>query len=172
MGRRLEGAGIAYMVTGSVALAVYSRPRMTRDVDIVVAVEPRDASRLAALFDDEFLLDPDDLRHALERRGLCCVIHNALLVKIDLIVRKDSPYRRTEFDRRRRLQVDGEEMWVVAPEDLILSKLDWARESRSDFQLRDVRLLLDSVEALDREYMRTWSRELGVDELLREVRTP
>jgi len=29
---RLEGVGIAYMLTGSVALSYYAEPRMTRDV--------------------------------------------------------------------------------------------------------------------------------------------
>ena len=29
---RLEGAGIAYMLTGSIALSYYAQPRMTRDI--------------------------------------------------------------------------------------------------------------------------------------------
>ena len=36
----------------------------------------------------------------------------------------------------------GIELWIVSPEDLILSKLDWARDTRSELQLRDVRHLL------------------------------
>ncbi len=34
---RLEDAGIDYMLTGSVAMSVYVEPRMTRDIDVVVA---------------------------------------------------------------------------------------------------------------------------------------
>ena len=34
---RLESARIAYMLTGSLAMSFYARPRMTRDVDLVVA---------------------------------------------------------------------------------------------------------------------------------------
>ena len=33
---RLESAGIAYMVTGSIAMNYYAVPRMTRDIDLVV----------------------------------------------------------------------------------------------------------------------------------------
>ena len=42
---RLHAAGIPYMVTGSLALAVWAVPRMTRDIDVVVEVE---AGRRAA----------------------------------------------------------------------------------------------------------------------------
>ena len=36
---KLEGGGIGYMLTGSLAMSYYARPRMTRDIDIVVALE-------------------------------------------------------------------------------------------------------------------------------------
>jgi hypothetical protein len=36
---RFEGAGIAYMLTGSLAMSYYARPRMTRDIDLVVALD-------------------------------------------------------------------------------------------------------------------------------------
>ena len=36
---RLESAGIDYMLTGSMALNCYATPRMTRDVDFVVALQ-------------------------------------------------------------------------------------------------------------------------------------
>jgi hypothetical protein len=60
--RRLESAGIAYRVTGSVALSVYAQPRMTRDVDVVVDLRPIDAERLVELFGDEFECDVDRAR--------------------------------------------------------------------------------------------------------------
>ena len=37
----------------AVAAVVYGEPRFTRDVDIVVALEPGDATRLAAAFGAE-----------------------------------------------------------------------------------------------------------------------
>jgi hypothetical protein len=38
--RRLNGLGVPYMVTGSVAGIVYGEPRVTHDVDLVVALSP------------------------------------------------------------------------------------------------------------------------------------
>ena len=79
-------------------------------------------------------------------------------------------FRREEISRRRRLAADGFEVWVVAPEDLILSKLVWAKPSRSDFQLRDVRNLIRSVTDLEWPYLERWAADLEVTDLLAEVR--
>lgn len=40
---RLDRAGVRYMLTGSIALSYYAEPRMTRDIDLVVELEARDA---------------------------------------------------------------------------------------------------------------------------------
>jgi hypothetical protein len=47
--RRLESAGIPYMVTGSMAATDSTVLRMTRDIDIVVEVSARDAVGMIAL---------------------------------------------------------------------------------------------------------------------------
>jgi Nucleotidyl transferase AbiEii toxin, Type IV TA system len=167
---RLQSAGIAYMVTGSVALSVYAQPRMTRDVDVVVELRPADAERLAELFGGEFDCDVDRMRAAIERQGMFNLIHTMAVVKIDIIVRKDSAYREEEFRRRRLAAIDNVNMWVVSPEDLLLSKLDWARSSRSEVQLRDVRHLIAGQPTLDWAYVETWAVALGVGALLDEVR--
>jgi len=51
---------------------------------------------------------------------------------------KREDYRLHEFTRRIRLKAADFEIWVVSKEDLILSKLHWARESHSERQLADV----------------------------------
>lgn len=46
----LNDLGIPYMVTGAVAAVIYGEPRFTRDLDVVVTLDPADADRLAAAF--------------------------------------------------------------------------------------------------------------------------
>ena len=168
--RRLDAAAIPYMVTGSIAGGHYGHPRMTRDIDVVVEVEPADASRLAAALGEEFGADPAAIRSAIARRGLFNVIHREAIVKVDFVVRKDTAYRLEEFGRRRRVEIDGHPVWMVAPEDLVLSKLIWAQDSRSELQFRDIRSVLTfQRSSLDHEYLNHWARELSVDDLLREV---
>jgi hypothetical protein len=64
----------------------------------------------------------------------------------------------------------GSHMSVVSPEDSILSKLEWAKATRSDRQLRDAQGIVRVQGArLDLEYLHRWARELGVDQPLRKL---
>lgn len=169
MSRRLADAGIPYMVTGSTAANFYAVPRMTRDIDIVVELSERDVGRVVEIFQEDFYMEREPVLEAIRGRGAFNIIHTAHVIKVDFVVRKDSDYRREEFSRRRRVAVEGHDLFMVAPEDLIISKLDWARETRSEVQLADVRNLLACVEGLDRDYLAHWTNRLGLDSLYREV---
>jgi hypothetical protein len=92
------------------------------------------------------------------------VLHLAKVVKLDFIVRKDTAYRQREFGRRRRVALPGFEAWIVSREDLILSKLAWAKESGSELQMRDVGALLAAD--VDEAYLRDCAAELSVSALL------
>ena len=76
-------------------------------------------------------------------------------------------YRQVEFARRREINFSGVKTWIATREDLILSKLVWAKDSGSELQQRDVRSLMD--DSVDRGYVGQWAKRLGVDALLRKV---
>ena len=88
-------------------------------------------------------------------------------IKVDLIVRKDSEYRRVEFARRQPVNLAGVATWITAREDLILSKLVWGRDADSELQKRDVRTLLDDT--VDWQYLKEWAPKLGVAEILDNI---
>lgn len=161
---RLERAAIPYMLTGSIALSYYAQPRMTRDIDLVVELTGRDSRSIAALFAAGYYVSEADIGAAIATGGMFNVLHLDKLVKVDLIARKDTPYRRHEFGRRQRVRMPGFEAWIVSREDLILSKLAWARDSGSEMQMRDVQALLAG--GADRTYLERWAAELSVTELL------
>ena len=166
---RLDAAEIPYMVTGSMALNYYAVPRMTRDIDLVLELSVADVDRVSDLFQTDFYLDRQAVREAIERQGTFNLVHTAFAVKVDCVVRKDTEYRRTEFARRREVSVEGHRFSIVAPEDLVVSKLDWARDTRSEVQLADVRNLLRTVPDVDRVYLERWVARLGLDTLYRDV---
>ncbi len=170
MAERLERAGIAYMISGSIALSYYAEPRLTRAIDLVVELRSDDAERLTDLFAADFYIDTESVRDAITRPGIFHVIHYESVMKVDFIVRKDTPYRQEEFLRRCAIDVEGMMLWFVTAEDLVLSKLVWAAESRSEMQLQDVRNLMTAVATLDWTYIEHWAAELTVTALLREVR--
>lgn len=166
----LDGAGIPYMVTGSMAANFYAVPRMTRDIDLVIELSEREVDRVIRLFQHEYYIDRDMVLRAVRDHTMFNMIHNTLVVKVDCVVRKETEYRREEFARRRAVSIAGRQVFIVSPEDLILSKLDWAKESRSQIQLDDVRNLLQSVDGLDTEYLTRWVDRLGLTRLYQEVR--
>jgi hypothetical protein len=167
---RLDRAHIPYMLSGSVALSVYAQPRMTRDVDFVLDIEEAQVDKFVDLFEGDCYVDRESVLEAVRARGMFNIIHEAWIIKADFVVRKDQPYRKTEFERRRTVSVGGKDFSVVTAEDLLLSKLHWAKTSRSDFQLGDVKNLILSESNLDWPYIRRWAETLGVVDLLNEVR--
>lgn len=167
--QRLSEAHIPYMLTGSMALNFYAVPRMTRDIDLVVEVREEDADRLVNLFQDQFYVDRDMIRLAVRNQTMFNLIHTTHVIKVDMVVRKDTAYRREEFSRRRVVSIDNQAFHIVAPEDLILSKLEWAKDSHSEVQLEDARNLLANTPDLDRDYLRRWAGQLGMESLYREV---
>lgn len=163
---RLQSAGFDYMLTGSVAMNYYAQPRMTRDIDIVVSLTDADAIRIIETFEKDYYLSRDAVIDAIHEHKMFNLVHYVSVVKVDVIVRKESAYRRTEFDRRQQIQIGDLVTWIVSKEDLILSKLSWAQDSGSELQLRDVRNLLAT--GPDKDYLGEWSRKLGLDSLLQE----
>lgn len=163
----LDEAGLDYMLTGSMALAYYATPRMTRDIDIVIALKEHDIARLQVALGDEFYIDPDAARQAVRQERMFNLMHMDSAIKIDLVVRKSSDYRQLEFQRRRLVDFGGVPTWIVSCEDLILSKLDWARASGSELQHRDIHALLAG--AVDMHYLHHWATQLGMESALLDL---
>jgi hypothetical protein len=163
---RLERGGLAYMLTGSMAMNYYAQPRMTRDIDLVVALAAQDTDKVVRLFTPDYYVSRDAVSSAIARESLFNLIHQESIIKVDCIVRKSSPYRRAEFERRQRITIEDFSTWIASKEDLIISKLWWAKDSRSEQQLRDVKNLVAT--GCDRDYIARWTQELGLSDLWQE----
>lgn len=162
--KRLDSASFEYMLTGSMAMNYYAEPRMTRDIDIIVVLGTGDLSKISNLFKDAYYVSEDAIADALRNTTMFNLVHLESVVKIDIIVRKPDEYRRHEFSRRITVELAGLKAWIVSREDLILSKLYWAKDNHSEMQLRDVKNLLGAGPNV--EYLRQWAPRLGVEELL------
>jgi len=161
---RFEQAGIAYMLTGSMAMNYYAQPRMTRDIDVVIAIGPEDVGRVTALFRPDYYVSEENIRESVAHESTFNLIHHESVIKVDCIIRKGTEYRRAEFERRQKISILDFTTFVVSKEDLIISKLVWAKDSHSGVQLSDVRNLLAT--GYDATYLQHWTRELGLDNLL------
>lgn len=164
---RLDAAEIDYMLTGSVAMNCYAQPRMTRDIDLVVAFLLTDAERIQEILGQDYYVSEHAACEAVANLGSFNAIHQATLIKVDFMVRKQEDFRLHEFTRRILLKVVDFKVWVVSKEDLILSKLHWAQESLSERQLADVENLIAT--GCDTDYLRTWSAALNLTDMLTRV---
>ncbi|MBN1652621.1 MAG: hypothetical protein JXA30_02475 [Deltaproteobacteria bacterium] len=158
------------MVSGSVAMNIYAQPRMTRDIDLVIDMPLSKVDRFVSLFESDCYIDRDMIGDAIRTREMFNIIHNDWIIKADFIIKKTEAYRDVEFERRRSIVLDEIKLFVVAPEDLILSKLVWARESLSELQRRDVRNILQCANELDWAHLESWADKLSVRVLLEEAR--
>ena len=160
----LDQTGVPYMLTGSLAAAWYGAGRATLDIDLVVDLP---VDRIGALIDamagPGVYVSPDAAREALAHESMFNIVDTETGWKADLIIRKSRPFSRTEFARRRAVEFEGSRLWIAAPEDLIIAKLEWARLGGSARQIEDVRTLMRVTEpSLDLAYLLQWIAELGL----------
>jgi hypothetical protein len=165
--RRLNDAEIDYMLSGSVALTFYGRPRMTRDIDIVVMVPLSAVDRFVELFEQDFYIDRDMVTDAIRNQSMFNIIHLETVIKVDFIIRKNQEYRILEFNKRKKMKLEDQEISVVSLEDLIISKLYWAKDSFSEMQIKDIVRLLDLD--FDMDYVEEWCARLGLNSILGRV---
>jgi hypothetical protein len=161
--RRLESLGLAYMLTGSVAMLRFAQGRMTNDIDIVVQLSHGDRLRFVDAFADSYYIPEEKISGAIERSSMFNVLNNETLVKIDIALVKPTSFHRTAFENRERTDIWGIDLWSIRRDDLIVSKLFWAKNSRSERQMRDVVTVM--MNGFDAEYIRPWVRALGVEDL-------
>ncbi|MBU1149506.1 MAG: hypothetical protein KJ800_00975 [Proteobacteria bacterium] len=133
---------IPYMVTGAAASIVYGQPRMTHDIDLVVEMNLGDATRLAAAFPlDSFYCPPLETMIAeiqSKRPGRFNLIHHATGFKADLYLAGEDALHRWAMQRRRKITLEEESIWIAPVEYVILRKLEYYREGASEKHLRDI----------------------------------
>ena len=162
--------GIPFMVAGSMGSAHYGEPRSTNDIDIVIDPTEEQLQQFVSQVSERFYVSPPSAMDALKRRSMFNIIDTATGWKADLIIRKDRPFSITEFDRRTTATLLGVAVDLATPEDVVLSKLEWAARSESERQLRDARSVLETMaERIDFDYLKKWAGELGLQDLLDQI---
>ncbi len=166
----LERANLPYAITGSWASTAYGMPRTTHDLDVIVAIRVEHVAALVSAFPPPFYADAEWMSEAAALGEFFNIIDPILGLKIDFWPLKNDEYSRAQFDRRRQVDILGRAVWMLTPEDVILSKLLWYKMSASDLQMRDsVSVWKTQQEKLDLGYLRLWAARLSVADLLSKV---
>lgn len=167
---KAETLGVDYMVTGSFAMSAYGEIRHTRDINIVIELPLSLATKFAEMFaPDDYYISETSVRRAIERRSMFHIVDNRFGTKIDLIIHKETEFARESFARRRKAIVSRVAFWMSTKEDLIIAKLQWARDSKSELQIRDIANLTDAE--YDADYVDDWIARLKLEVIWSEVDT-
>lgn len=168
----LEREGIRYQIGGSVASSMYGVARSTVDVDMLAELLPQHIDAWVDGIEDAYYVSRKRVEDAVERQGSFNVIHLDTMIKIDVFVSATDPYDQ-ECLRRGKAETltdsPHRSVVVASPEDVVLHKLKWYRKGgeTSERQWLDVLGVLKvQADRLDRDYMRSWARRLGVEDLL------
>jgi hypothetical protein len=174
----LEKLGLAYAIGGSVAAMVYSEPRVTIDIDVMLDAQPSELKRLVDevnrwqiyISPFETILETN-IPHGLPFN----IMDGAIGTKADFYVAKRSGLDASAMLRRRRLIADkqtGSEAWFLSPEDVILYKLSYYRlggEVSQKHPIDIARMLAVIGAELDLAYIDHWASEIGVADLWRAL---
>lgn len=160
--RRLDELGIDHMVTGSFAMSLYAPARMTMDIDIVLDISATDADTIEGKFRGDYYVDAVAIRRADANQSMFNMLSNINGVKVDCIIKKQDAFETARFKRRKRSRIGDVEFWAIGRDDLIISKLRWARDSHSELQFRDIRNLIES--GADIPALLTSIKRLGLDD--------
>jgi hypothetical protein len=156
----LDQFEIPYMLSGSIAMGLYTVPRMTRDIDFIVHLEAKNLDLFVNSFKDGFYCERDVVKDAIETPiKMFNIIDHATGYKADFVVLKNEPFRQEEFKRRLKVTYYGKTIYVVSPEDLLLSKLIWIQDLQSAIQMEDIKNLV-VVDNLDWAYISKWINQM------------
>jgi len=156
--KRLNAQGVHYMVTGAVAAFVYGEPRLTHDLDLVVELGRNDVRKILDAFpQEEFYCPPEETiraEAARSSRGHFNIIHHETGFRADVYLKGRDELHVWALAHRRRVDMQGSEIWLAPPEYVILRKLQYFREGKSEKHLTDIRGMLEiSAREIDFDFL-------------------
>ena len=132
----LEEAGVTYAITGSIASSRHGEPVSSLDVDLIVSATQEQTVVVARKLSPRFYAPEEMLQEAAQDQGFAKLIDNQTSFKVDLSFVEATGFLGEVLQRRIRATIgtNSPEFWFVTPEDIILMKLLWRRDTRSTKQ--------------------------------------
>jgi hypothetical protein len=158
---------VDYVLMGGLVVRAYSIPRSTEDVDVTLALEH---DRLPELYDaleeqDYVVPEPYKTGWLDELKGMHLVKLRRYVgghgIDVDVFL-VESRFQEEIMRRRQMAEVEGRQLWIASPEDLVLLKLVSGRP-RDWIDVADVFFTQGD---LDVQYMRRWAVELEIEKEL------
>jgi len=171
--RIFDKLNLSYLVAGGMAVLIWGRPRFTADIDVVIEIKPSDVEGLVKALrelGEAGYIDEEIAKQVTESGGEFNFIDGTTGVKVDFWVTSSDPFDTSRFQRRIAKEILGQKIYFTSPEDLILAKLKWCKESGSNRHLEDAESIIKvSGENIDNSYLKEWADRLEVTDDLKKL---
>jgi hypothetical protein len=173
----LTAADIEYLIGGSVALWAWGMERTTKDFDLVVNLPFEQIYRLSKELERRNMLVPPDIMVdlLLQPEGDLPInaIHLDSGYKAELfLLRPGDIFRKNALARRKLVELGPPlgQVYVHAPEDLILNKIHYYSLSYQTKHLSDIASVMAiSRDLVDLDYITQWCALLGLTDTWQEM---
>lgn len=168
----LASANIRYMITGGSAVGFWGHIRTTMDIDIVVQISGKQAENFLNSIKGAAYVDIEEAKRAVLEKRMFNVILNETCFKIDIIpLDEKNAYEAEKFKNRIKMNFQGREIFIIRPEDLIISKLLWSKSAGgSERQLKDAESIYElNRGTIDLSYIKKWVESLKIEKEFEKV---
>ena len=167
----LDKQKVDYYVTGGFAVSVWGKPRFTADIDMVIKLARHRkeifAREVQTLFPEGYI-DKNQIEAALASVGQFNFIEPGSGLKIDFYIAKENEFDKKCFKNSRLEDLDYK-IKLISPEDLIISKLIWYKNAKSDRHLEDIISVLEIRKDIDNKYLNLWIKKLGLEDEWKKI---
>ncbi len=148
----LDQFSIKYMIIGGQAVLIYGEPRLTKDIDVTLALDSNNLTTLAPAV-EKLNLKPltDDPRDFVRRTSVLPVKDDKTGIRIDFIF-SFTPYERQAIEHARKVRIGEADVTYASPEDIVIHKVFSGRAR----DIEDVRAILRKNTGLNADYIRKW----------------
>ena len=169
----LNRTGLQWMAVGSIASNAYGEFRVTNDLDLILLLGQPAAGRIAEAFPaNEFYCPPVDViaaEAARPERGHFNLIHHDTGFKADVYVAASDRLQEWALQHRREISINDTDVAIAPPEYVIIGKLEFFREGRSEKHLRDIRGML-AVTDVEIDFLEKEIGRRGLSEVWQECK--
>ncbi len=160
----LNSLSIPYMITGAYAVSYYGMPRATHDLDVVIEIAAKDVEKTCRGLKKTCEIDEKMIENAVQYRTHFSVIYSKGDLRADFWVLKNKPIENTKFERRQKISLFGIPTFMISPEDIVLTKLDWYKRSKNTKHMDDaVGIIKVQGKKLDVIYIKDVFDKLGIE---------
>lgn len=165
-----DRAGVPYMLVGSYSSNYYGRPRSTKDADFVVQLPPGGIAALSAALGGGFRIDPQMSFETVTATTRYVATHDHSAFMVEMFPLSDDAHDRERFARRAPVPFEGRTVYLPTAEDVVVTKLRWARGGFGGQDVRDAAAVLAlQRNAMDLTYVRRWCDAHGTRDRFERV---